>query len=272
MPSVLPNNVPPFSSVAKSLKGKAGLCPAPNEYVVPPRAMTPSDMQQTCMEYRHAARCAIDAGFDGVEIHSANGYLLDQFIQDILNDRNDAYGGSDIADRIRFPLQVVQAVVDEVGSDRVGIRFAPWGTFQEMGDSDPIAHWTYLCAQLKPFNLAYVHFVEPRDTLFESSEARLKYLRSTAERAGRHESEFISLSSFKRELGSATPVITAGGGVHALQDFDEGDADAVVFGRLFISNPDLPYRLANAIALTRYERETFYTQGETGYTTYTAHA
>ena len=166
-------------------------------------------------------------------------------MQDILNDRKDEFGGASIENRLRFPLMVVKAVVEAVGADRTGIRFSPWGTSQEMGDSDPIGHWTYICECLKPFNLAYVHFVK------------------------QEEGSLLSLKSFKQAFAASnTRVLAAGGGGHSFNNIEAETVDAVVFGRLFISNPDLPLRLAKSIPLTKYVRETIHNEGEEGYTTY----
>lgn len=221
-----------------------------------PRALETDEIPSIVADYRRAAANAKLAGFDGVEIHSANGYLLDQFLQDGSNKRTDNYGGS-IANRARFLLEVVDAVADVYGSDRVGVRLAPYGTFMDMHDSDPVALFSHVLQQLSDRSIAYAHLVEPRvgnagaDSPLDHAAPR------TAE---------IFREAFHGVL------ISAGGytAESAEQAIATGYADAVAFGRLFIANPDLPERFRKAAPLNAADRSTFYGGTETGYTDYPA--
>ncbi|KAF8868495.1 hypothetical protein BD779DRAFT_1808060 [Infundibulicybe gibba] len=210
-----------------------------------PRALAVSEIDEYVALYAQAARNAIQAGFDGVEIHGANGYLIDQFLQDVSNVREDEYGGS-VENRSRFALRVVDAVVDAVGADRTGLRLSPWSSFQDMGMSDPLPQFTHLISTLARTHtdLAYIHLVEPR-------VAGIGDRTSAA-----HES-----NATLRAAWAPRRIITAGGydraGALAAAE-EEGDV-LVAFGRTYISNPDLPKRLRKDIPLTPYDRKTFYT-------------
>lgn len=217
-----------------------------------PEALTEEEIQQYIAEYAQAAKNAIAAGFDGVEIHGANGYLIDQFTQDTCNKRTDQWGGS-VENRCRFGIEVTKAVVDAVGADRTGIRLSPWSTFQGMRMEDPRPTFTYLSEQLKSLGLAYVHVVESRI-------------------AGNADIESSDPLDFIIDVfGASTPVILAGG---YKPDSAEKSAKAhpnalIGFGRYFISNPDLPFKLKKGIELTPYNRDTFYkAQSPEGYTDY----
>ncbi|KAJ7115106.1 hypothetical protein C8R43DRAFT_1038984 [Mycena crocata] len=220
----------------------------------PPRPLTVEEIKDYVGLYAQAAKNAIEAGFDGVEIHGANGYLLDQFIQDVSNKRTDQYGGS-IENRARFPLEVVDAVATAIGAEKTAIRFSPWSPFQEMGMTDPIPTFSYAISQIAARHptLAYLHLVEPR---INGNATRTE--------VGAHES-----NDALRALWAPRPLISAGGFTRqgALEKAEQGDL--VAFGRLFISNPDLPVRLQKDIPLAAYERSTFYLIGENsprGYT------
>jgi NADPH2 dehydrogenase len=223
-----------------------------------PKEMTIEEIQQTVAEYATAARNAIEAGFDGVEIHGANGYLIDQFTQDTCNKRTDAYGGSD-ENRARFALQVAKAVAGAIGAERTGIRFSPWSTFQGMkmaSQERVVSQFGYLVSQLKELKLAYLHFVESRiagNTTVEGSD---------------HET-----LDFAYNLWDG-PFLIAGGytaeTARQLVTEQHPDKDIVViFGRHFISTPDLPFRVKKGIEFTPYDREKFYNaQSTVGYTDY----
>lgn len=219
-----------------------------------PRELRSEELLGIVDEYRQAAMNAKLAGFDGVEIHSANGYLLDQFLEDKSNHRTDEYGGS-IENRARLLLQVVDAVFSVWGKNRVGVRLSPYGSFLDMGDSNPIALFTYVLQQLSARGLAYVHLVEPR-VGNAGSDAPIN---GTAPRTAE-----VFRSAFKGVL------ISAGG--YSAESADRAIAsrlaDAVAFGRLFIANPDLPTRFASGSPLNAYDRSTFYGGGEKGYTDY----
>lgn len=251
-PSLQPEGALPVAPSAIAPAGMASTYTGEQPFVTP-RALETDEIPGIVEDYRRAAANALEAGFDGVEIHAANGYLLDQFLQDNTNHRTDQYGGA-IENRTRFLLEVVTAVTDVWGSDRVGVRLAPSGTFNDMGDSNRKALFTYVVQQLERFNLAYLHFVEPRADAIASSQAdhpdalTCKYFRSV------YNGTIISAGGYDRELANAT--IAA------------GDADLIAFGRLYIANPDLVERFALDAPLNPYDRSTFYGGTEKGYTDY----
>ncbi|CAG8898149.1 unnamed protein product [Penicillium egyptiacum] len=220
-----------------------------------PRALSETEIHEWIADYAQAARNAVAAGFDGVEIHAANGYLIDQFTQDTCNTRVDAWGGS-VEGRARFAVEVSRAVVEAVGADRTGIRFSPWSTFQGMRMKDPKPQFEYLAAQMAKLGLAYTHLVESR-------------IAGNAEVEATDELDF-----FLRAYGKASPVIVAGGyeAASAVQaaDVQYADYDAIVgIGRPFISNPDLPFRVQKGIPFVPYDRNTFYIPKDPkGYTDY----
>ncbi|KAJ3113609.1 hypothetical protein HDU96_003140 [Phlyctochytrium bullatum] len=243
---------PPGSSAPVSRKGMVFTPTGPQPYETP-RMLTREELQDVITDFSEAAKRAVAAGFDGIEIHSANGYLPDQFINDNINNvRTDEYGGS-VENRIRLSLEIATACAKAIGGDRVGIRLSPWSTFQDMGDSDPITTWTALLKELNKLDLAYVHLTEARvDGASDSPEGKeektVKPFREV------YKGTFISAGGFLPETAEATVA--------------KGDADLVAFGRYFISNPDLPLRIQKGIALTPYDRSTFYTNDEKGYTDY----
>ena len=216
-----------------------------------PRPLSTGEIPSVVAEYRRAAQNAKLAGFDGVEIHSANGYLLDQFLEDKSNRRTDEYGGS-IENRARLLLEVVDACVQVWGKHRVGVRLSPYGKFLDMGDSDPIALFSYVLQQLSN-RVVYVHIVEPRVGNAGADDPINGHAPRTAE---------IFRKAFQGVL------ISAGGytALTAEEAIANNLADAVAFGRLFISNPDLPKRFATNSPLNIYDRSTFYGGTENGYT------
>ncbi|KAI5841998.1 hypothetical protein BZA05DRAFT_449358 [Tricharina praecox] len=234
--------------------------------------MTFEDIKITIEDYVHAAQTAIDAGFDGVEVHSANGYLLDQFLCDNINQRTDKYGGS-IENRSRFPLEVTDAVIAAIGADRVGIRFSPFGFYQETKSSDIHGQYGHVMAECDKRGLAYVHLVEPRSDLMNSDSVKQQQLRELAKAQGKTEEEMLTIKPF-REILKNTPLITCGSfnAENSLQPLESNTADAIAYGRYFISNPDLPHRLAKGLEFTPYDRNTFYTTGREGYTDYPTYA
>lgn len=197
------------------------------------------------------------------DLPRANGYLLDQFLHDNVNIRTDAYGGS-IENRCRFPLEVIKAVTEAVGADRVGIRLTPYNYFQDTRDSDPNSHWAYLCEQIANLpevnRMAYVHMVEPRfDEVLEEA-AKISALAVTTSAAGSKESK-PSLTPFREILKKGCVKFIVAGNFNsenAVSKLDADEADAIIFGRWFIANPDLPQRLAEGLQLNPYDRTTFY--------------
>ncbi|KAH6856096.1 hypothetical protein B0I37DRAFT_366523 [Chaetomium sp. MPI-CAGE-AT-0009] len=211
-----------------------------------PVEMTVEDIKVRVAEYAAAARCAIEAGFDGVEVHGANGYLIDQFLQDTCNQRTDEYGGS-IENRSRFAVEVVKAVVDAVGAERTGIRLSPWTRFQGMGMKDPIPQFEDVIRKLNGFGLAYLHMVQRR---VESGP--------TESVAVDGESLDYAVKLWDGPLliaGSLTPK-----NARDLVDGQFKHKDVIAtFGRFYISTPDLPFRIKEGIDLNPYDRNTFYT-------------
>jgi N-ethylmaleimide reductase len=235
-------SVVPFDGVALT---KDGFVPAS-----PHRALAIEEIPNIIEEFRVAAQRALEAGFDGVELHGANGYLVDQFIQDGTNRRTDAYGGP-VENRVRFLREAVEALISVFGADRVGVRISPSGEWGGISDSDPQATFSHVARVLDGYKLAYLHVIEPRikgdDTLHEGhAPVAVKYLRPHF----------------------SGPIIAAGGfdkaGAEAI--VASGDADLVAFGRHFSSNPDLPYRLEHDLPLTPYVRSAFWGGDETHYT------
>jgi N-ethylmaleimide reductase len=222
-----------------------------------PRALESSEIPGVIDAYRQGAANALMAGFDGVEIHGANGYLIEQFLQSHTNLRTDQYGGS-IENRVRFLMEVTKAVVEVWGADRVGVRLSPHGIANGSGEADPMPLYTHAVKSLDPLGLAYLHFIEPRS--------------SGAGRAEVNHQNVPSAMVLFRPLWRGK-LITAGGftGEAANAAVADGHADAIAFGRIFISNPDLPRRLAHGFPLTPYNRATFYGGEAAGYTDYPAH-
>ncbi|KAJ5880942.1 Chanoclavine-I aldehyde reductase fgaOx3 [Penicillium subrubescens] len=209
-----------------------------------PRPLTENQIQSYIQHFVQAAHNAIAAGFDGVEIHGANGYLIDQFIQDVTNKRTDKWGGC-VENRARFALEVTRAITEAIGSDRTAIRFSPYNTFQGMKMNDPHPQFAYLARELAPLKLAYVHLVEGRVDGAEIVE-------TTNE-----------LDFFLKAYHGAGPVVVAGGFQPVLAreavDYKYKDHNVIVaFGRPFTSNPDLPFRVKENLALTPHDRSVLY--------------
>ncbi|KAL8792402.1 MAG: hypothetical protein Q9195_005016 [Heterodermia aff. obscurata] len=220
-----------------------------------PTPMTEEEIWDYVRLYKQAALNAVEAGFDGVEIHGANGYLIDQFLQDVSNNRTDSWGGS-VEKRARFGLEVAKAVVDAVGAERTGIRLSPFSTFMGMKMADPKEQFSYFVGELKKLKLSYLHLVESRVAGYLDVEA----------------SETLD---FLADLwGKTNPVFIAGGynmdSAYAAVDEVHKDSNvAIVFGRWFTANPDLVFRLKNRLEFTPYDRNRFYnTKEEDGYTTW----
>ncbi|WP_228892939.1 oxidoreductase [Pseudoduganella aquatica] len=206
--------------------------------------------------FRLAAIRGKEAGFDGVEIHAANGYLFDQFLQDGSNKRTDIYGGS-FENRARFLLDTTRAIISVWGSDKVAVRMGPSGSWGDMSDSDPEGLFTYVAQQLAPLKLAYLHLIEPR-------------IAGNIEDESRDQAPVAAQLIRKHYKGA---IIAAGGFSQASAEaiLQAGDADMVAFGRHFIANPDLPERFRNGWALNDYDRPSFFGGSEIGYTDYPFH-
>jgi N-ethylmaleimide reductase len=223
-----------------------------------PRALAVDELPGIVADYRHAARCAIQAGFDGVEVHGANGYLLDQFLRSGSNHRSDTYGGS-IENRARLLLEVMQAVVQEIGGDRVGLRLSPVTPSNDASDPHPQPLFDHVVRQLGPMQLAYLHVIEG-----QTGGAR-------DHMQGEAPFDYAALRASYRAAGGtgAWMVNNAYDTALAQQALAQG-ADLVAFGRPFIANPDLPRRLREGSALNTLDRSTLYGGGAKGYTDYPA--
>lgn len=249
-PSLQPNGELPVAPSAIAPAGMASTYEGEQPFVTP-RALETAEIPGIVEQYRQAAKNALSAGFDGVEIHGANGYLLDQFLQDGSNQRSDQYGGS-FENRTRLLLEVTEAVVDVWGSDRVGLRLSPSGSFNDMKDSDPVALFSHVVSALNRFNLVYLHLVEPRWTS-ATPETDIAALAVSHFRK-LYRGHIITAGGYDRDQGNAV--------------IDSGSADLVAYGRWFISNPDLPQRFATDAPLNPYDRSTFYGGDAHGYTDY----
>lgn len=245
--SLLPNGQQPVSSSAVRANAKTFV----EEGFVDtsqPRALKSDEIEALVEDYAHAARYAMRAGFDGIEIHSANGYLLDQFLQDGVNDRDDAYGGS-VENRTRLTLAVIDRVAHEIGAARVGIRLSPRGEANDISDSDPYGLFSYLYGELDKRLLAYLHVVESFGAE-DDGEGRDLIRRLREKWTG----FYLANGAYD---GDAAEAAVASGYAHA-----------VSFGKDFIANPDLPQRLHAGVELNPYDKTTFYGGDEAGYTDY----
>ncbi|ODA29121.1 alkene reductase [Planctopirus hydrillae] len=214
-----------------------------------PRPLETSEIPGVVDQYRQGAKNAKAAGFDGVEIHGAFGYLPDQFLQDGTNQRKDEYGGS-VENRAKFLLEVTSAAMEAWGADRVGVKLSPSNTYNDMRDSDPIETFSFVVAALSKMGIGYVHIMEASDSDL------------------RHGGKAIPVTTFRPHF-EGTLIVN--------QDYDQakaeavlarGDADLVSFARLFLANPDLPKRFATEAPLNAADPATFYGGNEKGYTDY----
>ena len=249
--SLLPDGAAPVSSTDRvanaSTFTREGFIP-----VSKPRALRDDEIPALIEDYRRAARNAIDAGFDGVEIHAANTYLIEQFLRDSVNDRSGPYGGS-IANRARLLLEVVAAIAGEIGAGRTGIRLSPMTTFTAPLDSDPQALYGYVVDQLAPFGLAYLHVIEGETGGTRTPEGKA-FDYEALHRA--FKGAWMVNNGYNRDL--------------AVQTVADGKADLVAFGRSFISTPDLVRRLREGAALNELRADKLYGGGAEGYTDYPA--
>ncbi|KAE9609920.1 hypothetical protein Lal_00006312 [Lupinus albus] len=262
-----PGGAAPISSTNKALsdRWKVLLPDGSHAAYQEPRSLNSSEIQEIVEHYRQSAINAIRAGFDGIEIHAAHGYLIDQFLKDGINDRTDEYGGS-LTNRLRFLIQVVQAAVSGIGAGRVAVRIAPAIDHLDAVDSNSLGLGLAVIERLNNLQnnlgrkLAYLHVTQPRFALYikaesdkPGTEAEQANLIRTLRKA--YQGTFMSSGGFTRELG--------------IEDVAQGDTDLVSYGRLFISNPDLVLRFKLNAPLNKYNRETFYTHDPViGYTDY----
>jgi N-ethylmaleimide reductase len=249
--SSAPSGQVPLAPSAIRPDGLAKTYEGPKEFVTP-RAMSPADIAETVSDFASAARNALSAGFDGVELHGASGMLLHQFLADGSNQRTDSYGG-DAARRIRFVVEVTAAVAEAVGPERVGLRISPGNTFNDISEGDADLVYPRLAAVVGQLGLAYLHIYESSDRAMTS---RLRDQWPGVLIVNPHENsrrEMASLDAAERLLAAGT-------------------ADLVSFGRLFIANPDLPRRFRDGLPLNAPDRATFYGGDWHGYTDYPAFA
>jgi len=227
----------------------------------PPRPLSVEEIHDLTAEWAAASKRAVEvAGFDGVEIHGANGYLLEQFLHDNINDRTDKYGGS-IENRSRFLFEVLSAVSAAIGPEKVGLRLSPYNYFQGTRDSDPNKHWSYISQRLAELpdsqRPVYVHMIEPRfDEVLDEEQKLASLCGSKPESKPAN-----NLTQFRDILKPSGVRFLAAGNFdrdNALSKIKSGESDAVVFGRHFIANPDLVERLRNGWPLNPYDRTTFY--------------
>jgi N-ethylmaleimide reductase len=218
----------------------------------PHRSLEKSEISGVVEEFAKCVTRAKSAGFDGVEVHAGNGYLIDQFLQDGSNRRSDEYGGS-IENRTRLLFEVVEAMISAWANGRVGVRVTPNGTFNAMSDSDPEALHAYIAEELNRFDLAYLHIIEPRmsgSLMVKTDQPPVATSRARKLFTGK----IIANGGFEPESAAAA--------------IEQGEADAISFGRYFVSNPDLPKRILEELPLASYDRDTFYTFEAKGYTDY----
>lgn len=248
-PSLLPNNELPVAPSAIKPAGKAFTYQGLVDYVTP-RALDLAELPAIVQDYVHATKCAIAAGFDGVEIHAANGYLLDQFLRDGTNHRTDQYGGS-YENRARLLIEVTRAVVETIGADKVGVRLSPVNPFNDMKDSNPQAVFNYVADALNQFNLAYLHAVE----------------------GGIHgggESDPFDFDGFRKLFKGAYMANLSYDKARGTAAVQSGHADVIAYGVPFIANPDLVERFKQDAPLNEADSNTFYGGTEKGYIDYPA--
>jgi N-ethylmaleimide reductase len=248
--SLQPGGAAPVSSTARTAQTKTftrdGFVPCS-----PPRALTLAEIPAIVDAYRRAAGLAMEAGFDGVEVHGANGYLIDQFLRNSINDRNDAYGGT-IANRVRLLVEVMQAICAQIGGGRTGLRLSPVTPVNDAGqDSDAQALFNHAVERLAPLNLAFLHVIE-------------------GQTGGPRDVAPFDYAALKARFGGAWMVNNGYTRDMALQAVACGAADLVAFGKAFISNPDLVRRLRDGLPLAALNPKTLYGGGAAGYTDYPA--
>ena len=247
--SLLPNRAQPVAPSAIRANSRTFIATGPIE-VSEPVALTISGIKETLEDYRRAAGNAKEAGFDGVEIHGANGYLIDQFLRTGTNQRTDEYGGI-AANRVRFLTEAVEQVLEAWDSKQIGVRISPTVDFNDMRDDNPRETFSVAVARLNSYGLGYLHVVERAQDSKGSSE------------------EDLALSAHLRTLWKGLYVVNGGyDGPRGEEALRIGHADAVAYARAFLANPDLPRRLELRAALNEPDPTTFYGGGAAGYTSY----
>ncbi|KAI1338637.1 NADH:flavin oxidoreductase/NADH oxidase, partial [Xylariaceae sp. FL0016] len=238
----------------------------------PPKAMSHEDIRRTIGDYVAAAKMAMEVGFDGIEINGGNGNLIDQFLHSNINTRTDEYGGT-VENRCRFPLELLAALAEAIGASNIGLRMEPAGLYQHTRGAERVETWSYLCQQIAELyqgqdRISYAHFIEPRFDRIDSDAEKLGFYASWS-------ASHVSNEPFIRILKEKNiPCLSCGGwdDKNCAEAVDSGRADAVVFARWFISNPDLPERIRNGKPLTDYDRSRMYGSWdgvrERGYTDY----
>ena len=245
-PPVAPSDIPAPGTIYTPL----GLVPFPE-----PRALNEDECLRIAGDYAQAARNARQAGFDGIEVHAANGYLIDSFLHDHTNRRNDRYGGS-LENRTRFLVEIIESVGDAIGRDRVGVRLSPFGSFNGVEDSNPASLFDHVVRRLSALDLAYLHAINP-----EVSGDRSV--------TGPNVEIAPDVPAFVRERYSGRLILAGGYDRNSAElALKSGIADLVAFGRAFIANPDLPRRFTLGVPLSEPDRRTFYTSGPEGYIDY----
>ena len=239
----------PVSASATTAPGQAHTYDGKQSYAEA-RALEIGEIPRLLEDYRTAAANARAAGFDGVEIHAANGYLIDQFLRDGSNHRTDAYGGP-VENRVRLLREVTQAVAGTIGADRTGVRMSPNEPIQGVDDSDPVPLFTAAATVLREIGIGFIELREPG-------------IQGTFGRAARPP----VAPAIKRAFGGPLVLNSDYDGATGQATLDEGHADAIAFGRTFIANPDLPERIRTGAPLARDVKETWYSQGIAGYTDY----
>ncbi|KAL7118296.1 hypothetical protein ACP275_03G127100 [Erythranthe tilingii] len=249
-----PNGQAPLSCTDKGITPQVRANGVDVAQFSPPRRLETDEIPLIVNDFKLAARNAIEAGFDGVEIHGAHGYLIDQFFKDQVNDRTDQYGGS-LQNRCRFALEITEAVTNEIGAYRVGIRLSPFANFAECADSNPKALGLYMVHALNKYELLYCHMVEPRMTTATKITTKTECLHSLVPMRKAFKGTFIVGGGYDREDGNKA--------------VEENRADLIAYGRHFLANPDLPKRFEINAPLNKYHRATFYVDDPViGYTDY----
>jgi N-ethylmaleimide reductase len=253
-PALQPDNMLPVAPSAIKPTGQAFIEDEEGHpAMVPfetPRALQLEEMPYLVRQYLRASRNAMNAGMDGVEVHGANGYLIDQFLCTKSNKRGDAYGGP-VENRARLLMDAVEAAIEVWGPDRVGVRLSPLGTFNDVGDDDPEALYRHVAEALSSYGLAYLHLINPATGAPDADPRAVTIMKMMREK---YRGTLVVAGNFDHETAEAW--------------LEQGRADLIAFGRKFIANPDLPERFRRGVALNPDDPETYYGGGAKGYTDY----